>query len=138
GLQASHLDRKVPENVIVSDGSLAIRVEKRGGHHNNDSSRPWRDYASGIAQSYGKWTQAYGYMEARIKLPVTRGLWPAFWTMPDRGAASGLDIWARRDTGTRQGKGMEIDIMEHLCEWGPGRHNAAIHWDGYGPEHKAW
>jgi beta-glucanase (GH16 family) len=55
--------------------------------------------------------------------------------MPDRGAASGLNQWQRRDTGNGA---MEIDILEHLTEWGPGRNNVAVHWDGYGENHKAW
>jgi len=33
---------------------------------------------------------------------------------------------------------MEIDILEHLSEWGPGRNNVALHWDGYGDKHQAW
>ncbi|HSI09557.1 MAG TPA: glycoside hydrolase family 16 protein, partial [Rariglobus sp.] len=135
GLQPGQLQRYSAENVTVTGGHARFKAEKRRGHHNDDPARPARDYTSGIIQSYDKWTQLYGYMESRIKLPTTRGLWPAFWMMPDRGAASGLDLWKRRSTS----KGaMEIDIMEHLCEWGPGRHNAAVHWDDYGDNHKAW
>jgi beta-glucanase (GH16 family) len=32
---------------------------------------------------------------------------------------------------------MELDVMEHLTRWGPYRYNIAMHWDGYGKEHKA-
>lgn len=135
GLQPGQLQRYSAENVTVSGGHAIFKAEHRRGHHNDDPARPARDYTSGIIQSYDKFTQLYGYMEARIKLPTTRGLWPAFWTMPDRGAASGLNIWQRRSTSNGA---MEIDIMEHLCEWGPGRHNAAVHWDDYGDNHKAW
>jgi beta-glucanase (GH16 family) len=35
------------------------------------------------------------------------------------------------------GKGMEIDIMEHLTRHGPYRYNIAAHWDGYGKDHKS-
>ncbi len=135
GLQPGQLQRYSAENVTVSGGHARFKAEKRRGHHNDDPARPARDYTSGIIQSYDKFTQLYGYMESRIKLPTTRGLWPAFWTMPDRGAASGLNIWQRRSTSNGA---MEIDIMEHLCEWGAGRHNAAVHWDDYGVNHKAW
>ena len=27
--------------------------------------------------------------------------------------------------------------MEHLTRWGPYRYNIAMHWDGYGKEHKS-
>lgn len=135
GLQPGQLQRYAPENVVIADGAAHFIAEKRPGHHNDDPTKPRREYTSGLIQTYDKWTQLYGYLEARIKLPTTRGLWPAFWTMPDRGAASGLNMWQRRSTSNGA---MEIDIMEHLCEWGPGRHNAAVHWDDYGANHKAW
>ena len=32
---------------------------------------------------------------------------------------------------------MEIDIVENLTLWGPYRFNSALHWDGYGKEHKS-
>ncbi len=135
GPQPGQLQRYAPENVIVGGGVVSFKSEKRHGHENNDPARPTREYTSGLIQSYDKFTQKYGYFEARVKFPTARGLWPAFWLMPDRGADSGLNQWQRRDTG----KGaMEIDIIEHLTEWGPGRNNVAVHWDGYGDKHKAW
>lgn len=135
GPQPGQLQRYVPENVTVKDGKLRIKAEKLAGHENNDSSLGRREYTSGLVQSYDKWAQRYGYFEARVKLPTARGLWPAFWMMPDRGRESGLEMWKRRDTGNGA---MEIDILEHLCEWGPGRNNVAVHWDGYGSDHKQW
>jgi beta-glucanase (GH16 family) len=135
GPQPGQLQRYAPENVTVADGNAVFKVEKKFGHENNDPKLGTRNYTSGLIQSYDKWSQLYGYFEARIKVPYVRGLWPAYWMMPDRGAASGLDTWRRRDTG----KGaMEIDIMEILSEWGPGRNSVAVHWDGYGSEHKQW
>ncbi len=68
-----------------------------------------------------------------MKLPSAPGLWPAFWMMPDRGAATGPEQWKRQDTGNG---GMEFDIMEHLTRWGPTRYNIAMHYDGYGKDHK--
>lgn len=126
------------ENAIVANGLLRLRYERKPGFHNDDpantssvSNTPW---ACGILTSYGKWTQLYGYFEARMKLPRAPGLWPAFWTMPDRGADTPGESWRRGDT---HDGGMEFDIMEHLTGWGYNRFNIACHWDGYGKEHKA-
>ena len=93
------------------------------------------EYTTGHIVTYDKWRQKYGYFEARVKLPTARGLWPAFWMMPDRGPEGGPEGWRRESTSDG---GMEIDILEHLTEWGPGRNNVALHWDGYGKNHQSW
>lgn len=133
-----HEARNTPQNVYIEDGAMVIKAEINPGHHNDDPNLPIREYASGAVTTYDKWTQCYGYLEARMKLPKARGLWPAFWTMPDRGAESGLGKWERRTTANSHGQGMEIDILEYLTEWGRGRNNVATHWDGYGENHKSW
>lgn len=135
GPQPGQMQRYSPDNVEVVDGVLVLTAEKKTGHENNDPKLATRDYTSGLVTTYDKWSQLYGYYEARIKVPYTRGLWPAFWMMPDRGRDSGLSQWQRRDTGNGA---MEIDIMEILSEWGPGRNSVAVHWDGYGAEHQQW
>lgn len=134
GPAEAETQRYIQENVYVRDGKLVIECEKNPGHQYNDPKLPTREYATGVATTLDKWTQAYGYFEARIKSPRARGLWPAFWMMPDRGEGHG-NIWERRAT---ENGGMEIDIWEHLTEWGPGRYNVAAHWDGYGKDHKQW
>jgi len=121
------------ENVILGDGPLKLRYSKKSGYQNDDPKRNKTGYAAGYLDTYGKWTQKYGYFEARMKLPNAPGLWPAFWLMPDRGASSG-DLGARQDTGKG---GMEFDIMEALMRWGGRRYNIAMHYDGYGKDHKA-
>ena len=121
-------------NDVVSDGVLRIRAEKRTAHMRDEATFPTRDYAAGYIHTYGKFEQLYGYFEARMKLPTARGLWPAFWMMPDRGPAAGSE-GARAST---YAPGMEIDIMEHVTDWGLGRYNIATHWDGYGADHKHW
>jgi beta-glucanase (GH16 family) len=94
----------------------------------------------------------YGYVEARMQLPKALGLWPGFWTMPDRGplpgAAAATGDWlarwdAARNTPDKNRRrstdvdGMEFDIMEHVTRFGPFRYNTAVHWDGYGKDHKS-
>jgi len=118
------------EMVRVEDGVLKLSAEKKPVEG--------REYISGQVTGFGKWAQSYGYYEARVKLPSTRGFWPAFWLMPDRdikGSTDQQSIWNRNST---KWGGMEFDILEHLSEWGPGRNNVAVHWDGYADLHKAW
>lgn len=123
------------DNLVFKDGKISLHYEKKTGPVNDDPSRgKTTDYACGILNSFDRWTQRYGYFEARMKLPRKPGLWPAFWTMPDRGPAAGPEQWKRTDT--HKG-GMEFDIMEHLTAWGPYRFNIACHWDGYQKGHRA-
>jgi beta-glucanase (GH16 family) len=136
--KASHFSK---DNLLLGGGVAKLRYEKKRGCHNDDPKQTLAltnpkvsesAYATGFLDTYGKWTQRYGYFEARMKLPSAPGLWPAFWLMPDRGVAAGPQ-WKRADTGNG---GMEFDIMEHLTRWGPYRYNIAMHWDGYGKAHK--
>lgn len=128
-------------NAIVGGGTVRLRYEKRHGFHNDNpddkttsfNGKNESDYACGFLETYGKWTQRYGYFEARMKLPGAPGLWPAFWMMPDRGSEAGPQ-WKRQETGKG---GMEFDIMEHLTRWGSRRYNIAFHWNGYGKNHKS-
>ena len=120
------------ETTYVKGGQAHLKLMKQRGRHNDDPKRNESEYATGFLESYGKFTQRYGYFEARMKLPSAPGLWPAFWMMPDRGGSG--PQWQRSDT---KNGGMEFDIMEHLTRWGGCRFNIATHWDGYGKEHKS-
>ena len=117
------------QNVVVSGGKATLHFERRKGHANDDPAQAETEYATGYLSSVGKWTQRYGYFEARVKLPKAPGLWPAVWLMPDRGAD------APDRLSTFKG-GMEFDFIEHLTRFGPNRYNVALHWDGYAAEHK--
>lgn len=121
------------DNIFIRDGKLVLKYEQKRGRHNDDPEGKLTDFACGFADTYGKFTQRYGYFETRLKLPRCPGLWPAFWMMPDRGADKGPQ-WVRAAT---EDGGMEFDIMEHLTAWGPHRFNIAWHWDGYGKGHKS-
>jgi len=121
------------DNILIGNGVVKMRYEKKTGSQNDEANGKVTDYASGYLDTYGKWTQKYGYFETRVKLPTAPGLWPAFWLMPDRGVEAG-EQWKRQDTA----KGaMEFDVMEHLTRWGPNRFNIAMHWDGYQKAHKS-
>jgi beta-glucanase (GH16 family) len=76
----------------------------------------WRDYATGMITTAGKFTFTYGFAEARIWMPGSPSLggctdWPSFWL-------DGTGAWP--DTG-------EIDTLE--CLWG----NPCWHFHSDGP-----
>lgn len=78
-----------PDHVSVRGGVMRILAEAkpRGG----------RKYTSGLIETRGLYSRAFGRFEARIQLPRTKGLWPAWWMLPANGE------WPP-----------EIDIMEAL------------------------
>ena len=82
------------QNATVSNGNLVITAKREsfGG----------ANYTSARMTTQNKRTFTYGKMEARIKLPLGQGLWPAFWML---GSDIGKVGWP--DCG-------EIDIMEFI------------------------
>ncbi len=66
-------------------------------------------YLSGLITTEKSFNQRYGYFEARIALPVGKGLWPAFWLLPQPKMVNG---WAQ-PVGQQ-----EIDIFECIGEQG--------------------
>jgi beta-glucanase (GH16 family) len=74
----------------VSNGTLKLVAKHESAH----SGYP---YTSGMICSYNKFSQTYGYFEARMKIPAGQGLWPAFWLVPTP------SVWPP-----------EIDVMENL------------------------
>ena len=80
---------------------------------------------SGAIRSKGIFEQAFGYFECRMKFHKTTGFWGAFWMMC--GEVCKIDGSAE--------SGVEIDIIESGYR-NKGAVNHALHWDGYGAEHK--
>jgi len=82
-------------NATVSNGNLVITAQQQsvGG----------QPYTSAKLETYGKFSITYGRIEARIKLPMVQGTWPAFWML-------GTSI----NQGTPWPDCGEIDIMEHV------------------------
>ncbi|MGR3513609.1 MAG: glycoside hydrolase family 16 protein [Paracoccaceae bacterium] len=75
-------------------------------------------YTSGLLTTEGHFEQQYGYFEARMKLPIGQGLWPAFWMKrAARLAPDGTPNWPP-----------EIDIMEFIGS-DPDRYFVTTHWD---------
>lgn len=83
-----------PENIVVENGMLKITALQE--------SYLGSGFTSARILTKGKFEQQYGRIEARIKMPWGKGLWPAFWML-----GSNIDSAPWPDCG-------EIDIMEYL------------------------
>lgn len=75
-------------------------------------------YTSGRIKTQGKFSQAFGRFEARIKIPRGQGMWPAFWML---GNDIGSVGWPTSG---------EIDIMENIGRE-PNQVHGTIHGPGY-------
>lgn len=108
--------------VSVTNGALTLRTYTESGVHK-----------TGFISSNGKFDDAFGYWEARIRLHTHNGMWSAFW----------LQSYTINNTGDNpEANGTEIDVVEHRNVDGSGtsiNDKAAIniHWDGYGADHKS-
>src|SRR5437868_1330952 len=63
-----------PEEVHVHGGILTLGAHKR--------SMGGRDYTTGRIETYGRFSQAFGRVEVRAKIPTGKGMWPAHWLEP--------------------------------------------------------
>ena len=98
------------ENVKVENGYLLITANRE--EYNGSL------YTSARITTQGKFEQAYGRFEARIKVPSGKGFWPAFWLL---GNDCETNIWP--DCG-------EIDIMEFVGD-DPTRIFGTVHGPNY-------
>lgn len=99
-----------PENIEVSNGSLKITAR--------DESVGPMQYTSARIITKDHFSFQYGKVEARMKLPLGQGLWPAFWMLGDAISTVGWPSCG------------EIDIMEHVNN-SPNA-SCAVHWNNNG------
>ncbi len=92
-------------------GHLIIRAALENG-----------EYTSARIKTEQTFTTQYGKLEARLKLPHGRGIWPAFWML---GANIKSASWPRCG---------EIDVMEHSGKE-PFVNHGSLHGPGYSGEH---
>src|SRR5215210_6759587 len=97
-------------NATVANGNLVITAKKQRMKGNA--------YTSARLKTQGKKEFTYGKIEARIKLPLGQGLWPAFWML---GANINTVSWPKCG---------ETDIMEHINT--ENTIYGTIHWDNNG------
>lgn len=100
-----------PENTTLTDGIMTIQATK---------DEDGKIYSSRII-TRDKLEFTYGRIEAKMKLPVGQGFWPAFWMLPARDTPYGT--WAASG---------EIDIMEARGRQ-PDRVGGALHYGGNWP-----
>jgi beta-glucanase (GH16 family) len=99
------------ENVSLDgNGNLAITAREEPFLQSS--------YTSGRINTSGLFEQAHGRFEARIRLPVGQGIWPAFWLL-----GADFDSVGWPDCG-------EIDVMEYRGQE-PGIVHGSIHGPGY-------
>ena len=107
-----------PENVQLvptvpgDDGHGYLKITARKEQYQG------REYTSARILTRGRFEQALGRWEARIRLPVGQGLWPAFWML---GASYSQVGWPACG---------EIDIMEMRGQE-PGIVHGSLHATGY-------
>ena len=106
----------------LKDGNLVIEAKK------DDNT-----LVSGAIRSKNKFYQGYGLYKIRFKAEKTSGCWYAFWLMSE----------TQGKIGNGSIDGAEIDIFEIISNdpnMPAGKKmylNSAVHWDGYGAEHKS-
>jgi beta-glucanase (GH16 family) len=105
------------ENVRQENGTLLIEAVKE---QFTGSDGVKRDYTSARLKTQGRFSQAYGRFEARIRIPGGQGVWPAFWLLGEDISTVGWPSCG------------EIDIMENV-----GKEPATIHGSLHGPGYSA-
>ncbi|APY89918.1 glycoside hydrolase family 16 protein [Streptomyces alfalfae] len=102
---------------LDGQGNLVITARKE----NPENYQCWYGrcaYTSARLNTSGTFTQAYGHVEARMKVPRGQGMWPAFWML---GADIGSVGWPNSG---------EIDVMENVG-FEPGTVHGTLHGPGY-------
>ena len=73
------LQAYVKDAFDVRDGFLHVNAEKRQAFYADKH----REYTSGMMSTHGKFAQKYGRFEIRARVPKGKGMWPAFWLLPE-------------------------------------------------------
>ena len=108
------------ENISLAKGMLVIEAKKEAKNGKTYTSSRVRTVKEDGTILFAT---TYGRVEARIKLPIGNGIWPAFWMLP---ASDTYGNWASSG---------EIDIMEFRGRL-PNRSYANLHYGEEWPGNK--
>jgi len=100
------------ENIKVGSGHLSMEAKKQTYRN--------KEYTS--ARLHSNVDFDYGYFEGKIRMPVGKGLWPAFWMLPSKDDAK----WPNDG---------EIDIMEYKGHE-PSAAHSTIHFTDNNDNHR--
>jgi len=106
--EAQYYTKARAENCRLERGMLVIEARKEPF----TGPRGRGDYTSASIETKGLGSWQYGRLEMRARLPQGRGVWPAFWTLGDKGG------WPACG---------EIDIMEFVGH-DPNKTHGTLHW----------
>lgn len=128
-----------PSRVSVRNGALRLSWDKTPTTvRNHDGSTTTYPYAAGVAHSGRGFSFAHGYIEARIRVPDTPGLWPAFWMLPmevDQGWPPEIDIAELVPDDTPDGT-YKPHFNYHWKD--AAGTNRQAHWKWYGQEGRSY
>lgn len=106
---AAPCDVTSPNAYVGADGFLHILARKTADGK----------YTSARMKSQGLFSFQYGRIEARIKLPVGQGIWPAFWTLGNSESYAGWPACGEQDIAERVDSVLTPDWNEGSVH-GPG------------------
>ena len=79
----NELEYYTDHNHEVKDGELLIHAKKEYTVEPGERGNREFDYTSSRLVTRNKVSTTYGYICARIALPLGQGMWPAFWMLPE-------------------------------------------------------
>ena len=103
------------DSYLDGNGHLVLRTASDG-----------KRFTCGAVRTQGKFEHRFGFWQCRCKFGTQPGHWPAFWLFSRPGVGK---------VGNEGRDGTEIDIMEKA--WLSDHINHALHWDGYGKDHRS-
>jgi beta-glucanase (GH16 family) len=81
GKERNHeLQAYVNDAFEIKDGILRVKADRGQALYGGKQ----RAFTSGMMNTHGKFSQEYGRFEIRCRVPNGRGMWPAFWLLPDK------------------------------------------------------
>ncbi len=104
GSSVSPCSTATPNAVLDGNGNLVISAINTNGA-----------WTSARLKTEGVENLQYGRIEARMKLPMGAGIWPAFWLLGSNINTSGWPLCG------------EMDVMESVPQYGPSKTSSTIH-----------